>query len=1445
MDLNQRFSIMTFPQFFDGNELHLNIVVLPRDHNPLKPIIVGEEPGIPNAEVSFADAAFAFKAQLIQGFGVNPLPQPKPLADGISLNISAPDNPREIFEAMANHLDIFNLTMVNSNVNLQNIPTDRKFESARPSQFTVSKYLPKSLRELPNFVLPKIKNARVDDSYHCAVKGAKFYPGFQKSPDNVSWGKVFAHILRQPMLARKAGFIYSTTLTIEEDTFREGGFLYIDLAEESSFFPQQTANDSFIKKYAARIPALVPGESRQVFAPLLYPVLNVHDGNYDKLFMETAEFDDGFAKTVHCRQPPHRNLLEEDADGAFPTKEIGVQLCWSEVTILKWYMRQLMIDASVGSIEKRLDAPLGVLGYHIDVRQTAEAGNPANPWQSLNGVSSKQPLTLARDPNNPGDSIELGSYEGELPYQVYPMQLDGTERSTGVLQSYWLPMYFANWNGHSMVLPDPDAATIYQTTNANIDADPYGAPAVDAEGNAITTGTGVTGAAKNNLNTLYNPAPITAQLRYGNNYQFRVRLQDISGGAPSIDKNPINETSTDIATCQFKRFIAPIQPRIQEIVSVADAQLGDIHPVIGTDGPYQLSELNIRRPKLGYPAVIYTDKYTNPVERLLERSNQSLDVDLANHAHNAEHRVGLGIADPDVNCVEIVVEIETLKLDKLDSVNGKDDYVHLYTTKRFFPAIAGDEDNYEANLNIPITYIDIQGPDKVLNVGSELDLVQDLGLGDDIDNLQELVLPTARTVRLTIRAVCEDKETENETNRYYGILNAANKKMDVRYGEPFSIMLYSPSIDETGVLVQSAGVPELQGIFMQPDNNINFDGKITTLFFGNQNVRKNVNVQQLAEQLNLRSRGLTLNASKGNRAVFGCSSRIRHTLAPDGSSLTFSSKSDLFNHWLCCLSFEIDRDWMWDALKTDSFIVRRTKKYLHTDEPESENAEIGRIKMIRTASFEALHNPKRNSTRIVFIDAVEPKKDQQGANPEFPDSITVTYTLEPQFKEGHGDNRDELEPLTITLPITTPPAQVPKIASAGIALTPYVRDEKYATSEIRNRSLWIEFEEPVADPQDMVFARVLANSPDQLISNNNPSLFIAPDEPPLPIDPEEIRVISPASSNDLAGLNAMQPMIKSATSDLHYILPLPPGLHANSDEMFGFFTYEFRIGHYEWPASNPGEQGEKVWTTAQGRFGRRLKSNGIQHPAPALKIMPNRDAKKIWVTAPYAVAVNEGKNVTADSPRTELWALLYAQVKQADNLDYRNLLLDDRSLSWRVKVKLKRDKKIYERYNESQINLLNKVTIKAEKGISEINQSENVYELVDYAVKSKSATKYGTTAWKTKKVNQLLEQYGLPQDSPLSVIVVEILPQITNIFDHLSNLERRDVAQAAYTMMGDQQKEKFGQHYSKIYGQRDAGSRDVDLEQRPSPLSDRLGYHRILRVSNLVKVPDVCCTDCD
>jgi hypothetical protein len=848
----------------------------------------------------------------------------------------------------------------------------------------------------------------------------------------------------------------------------------------------------------------------------------------------------------------------------------------------------------------------------------------------------------------------------------------------------------------------------------------------------------------------------------------------------------------------------------------------DDNTFVNTDAPTAIAELNIRRPKLGYPAVVFTGKYQNPVQRLIDQAGLGLQIDPGNPNANAEHRVGIGIADPDVDRIEITVEVSSLRLDKLAGASGKDDYVHLYTTTRAFPAVVSDDD-YEAVLRIPIEYRDVH----VLHTGDAVDLVDDFDLIESIDDMDAIVLPTARQVRLTVRAVCEDKADNAD---YYGVIRDDDKRLDNRYGETFQLTAYSPSSDETGLLIQTPRVPEIQAIFMQPDLVSAGDGRLTTLLMGKAESNERDNVQQLAARLDVVSSKLTLAASKGERVVFGCSSRIRHTLAPDGSSLTFASKGDLAHHWLVAISFTLDRDWMWDALETRTFLVRRTKRFTHKGDPEETNVIVGDVEMVRTASFESLDGPHRDHSRFVFIDVVEPKSAKPAASaPEFPDSIELTYTIETRFRADHGEDHDPPATRHLSLPVTTPPAQVPKIVSAGIALSPYVRNERYSASEIRRRQLWIEFEEPVRDPQDTVFARVLAIAPDQLLSHNAPELLAAPEEPVLPIDPEFIRVVTEGATNDLAGLNAMQPMEKSTTSDRHYLLPLPPGLHAHADEMFGFFTYEFRIGHFRRP-----DTGDMVWSTAQGRYGRRLRATGIQHPAPALTCMANRDDDKLWVTAPYAVAVHAGKNVTADPPRTELWALLYAQVRQADDRDFRNVLLDDRQLDWRVQVEPDQDVDVFTKYTGEQLHVLRSVAFKNFKFEIHADNLINQLKLVDFSSRNRDATRYGTTVWSQSEVETLLRSLGLPVDSPLSVLVVETLPQVTNIFDHIRRLDRPRVASAAGDMVAAEHAGvvREGHQVSTIFA--------AAVAPPPSPVSDELGHHRLLRTSPLTEVPEVC-----
>jgi hypothetical protein len=371
------------------------------------------------------------------------------------------------------------------------------------------------------------------------------------------------------------------------------------------------------------------------------------------------------------------------------------------------------------------------------------------------------------------------------------------------------------------------------------------------------------------------------------------------------------------------------------------------------------------------------------------------------------------------------------------------------------------------------------------------------------------------------------------------------------------------------------------------------------------------------------------------------------------------------------------------------------------------------------------------------MDAVEPKKDASTATTTaqpFPNTIDVSYTLTPTFIDSVAPAAAsrEAETRDVQLPVTTIPAQVPKIVGAGYALSPYQRNHEYSETAVRQRYLWLEFEEPIRDPNDTYFARVLAYAPDPLLTFSNlDQLAVRQDDPPLAIDPELIRVITHGHGNDNAGIDAMQAMTEESdpstplikVTPVHYLLPLPPGLHSESPELFGFFTYELRVGHTS-----------RIWCTAQGRFGHPTRLSGVQHPAPPLKVLTERTPGGLSVTAPYAAAVFDGRDVTSKPPKTEIWCMLYAQVLQADAREYRNILLTEAKLDL-VKVKD-----------------LDVRTFLARRFQLDVRTSNSLAVNIDAPVT-------GRFTWAEKEIRQLLELFVLAPDTALSVLAVEMMPR--------------------------------------------------------------------------------------
>jgi len=110
----QRFSLLTFPQAFDGNSLTLNIVVLPRNQNPLVAAIDGE-PALAGAP-AFADARLSFVARVVSGLAG--LPGAVPALAPRKAPVVRPGSARSIFEALGEQFTITDKSAPNTELNL-------------------------------------------------------------------------------------------------------------------------------------------------------------------------------------------------------------------------------------------------------------------------------------------------------------------------------------------------------------------------------------------------------------------------------------------------------------------------------------------------------------------------------------------------------------------------------------------------------------------------------------------------------------------------------------------------------------------------------------------------------------------------------------------------------------------------------------------------------------------------------------------------------------------------------------------------------------------------------------------------------------------------------------------------------------------------------------------------------------------------------------------------------------------------------------------------------------------------------------------------------------------------------------------------------------------------------------------------------------------------------
>lgn len=606
-----------------------------------------------------------------------------------------------------------------------------------------------------------------------------------------------------------------------------------------------------------------------------------------------------------------------------------------------------------------------------------------------------------------------------------------------------------------------------------------------------------------------------------------------------------------------------------------------------------------------------------------------------------------GLPDPDATAVRVDVMVRALGFDP----DASDGYVTLYSATR--------ELAKRKPLRLELEWRDV----------ADAATLGDSGSGP-------LPLPTSRDVRLEIRALGRPDPGLD----YFGA-------EDVRLGPPVAVALRKEADDERGLLELGSPADFLRALYLQPDpaddpalaNAVQAAG--TAALPGDA-------VARVAAALDLDHAGLTLRSRPGRRLAIGAAAGLRHTLGPDHGSLTVTSRSELTRRWLVVLRARLERDWSWDGLAAEGIAVLR------------DGVEVGRIQPLRTLAAEGEgEDADRTATDLLFVDVL----DGLPATGEFPQPLTPSYSLATGYSGNPAQVDDPLAEQDATLPVTTPPAQVPELVSVGIAQSPYERSPDYSSTEQRRRLLWLQFDTDPADPGDALFARVLRAAPDPLIAGpRDAEIPDQPVEPPLPLDPEYTRVIVPGQSDDGAGLGTMQRLIPGDAPG-HYLLPLPPGMHEGDPALLGFFTYELRCGH----ASR--------WSTAQGRFGAALRVAGVQHPPPPLTCSVDRSKERIAASARYANPVHEGVGRRPNPPATRLWFLLYAQAERADRGGRQNVLVSRRLADGGPVL----------------------AVITADSGSNDVS---------------------GAVAWTQFEVAQALAAVGLGPEAPISALAVEILP---------------------------------------------------------------------------------------
>ena len=800
-------SLMAFPQSWNATkkQLAVNLMLLPVG-NPLSPLGTGPK---------FAGTTVNLNAAFIAGLASLPSTT-SPIALTLPYVAIPPVGAVSLFNAL-----------------LAKLPPGTTVNTTTPTlpaaSVRIKKSLPPSYTAAFPFQRPRSTDVITGDGYGCALVAqspGQLYPPQPPPPKIIAWGQILSYALRQPQLAMALGLIYQVVLDVPAATVQNGGWLFFALDTSSTAHPwvnDFNANPDKVKSYAARIPALEAATSRDLFAATLFPVVPIPGSDLTEAQLEAEIYDDGFAQVVHCNQPTTVDAATGDTTQIEPGAETGVQIGWDDEQVTTWLNRQVdLLRFRLGG-PSAPESPLGVLGYRIDVQQAGTTG-----FHSLCNVTGNLPFSGS----NPAGTGSTPS--GELWVAPAPIRPVPTDWVSPNAEEAWLPLYFSQWRGSSIVVHDDTISKINPGS-------------INMPSNALT-------------GNLAGVPP----LRYGKNFNFRVRFVDLTGGGPAVSAQPVHPGLAPIGFCPFRRYLPPKSLEITSTPPPLPPTIQGGIPVFPTQPAERtITKFAIRRPHIGYPEAIFAG--VSPATF----TGASLTALLAQAKASGR---ALSVPDPDVDRFQVTVEARIPAHDigtsgtlpgELDGSN----YRIIYSLVEHFPGGA------DPTFTLSLSYVDT---DDIAKVAAP------------VDNSTTIPVPTGRDIRVRLQPLSTVR------SNYYGTPEPPP-------GLISDYIVRQEAASETD-LFPLAPEEQLKAFFFQPGNNLS---------------------QLLAQNLEVNSQGLTFSAPLGKRIAFGSSGALRNSISADGGSITFTNQAEFLDHWIVAFVIDIARDWTWDGFSEPALTVFR------------------------------------------------------------------------------------------------------------------------------------------------------------------------------------------------------------------------------------------------------------------------------------------------------------------------------------------------------------------------------------------------------------------------------------------------------------------------------------------------------------------------------------------